>query len=137
MDYQNLMWNLESIELYKLLACYSETKEWYETFDNFFRSNRKIKKKCRIQYRQKYIARTKNGKFSIPVTRYYDGETKKTFNCVFQTEFIFSKISELKTLCQQLFYENVTQSRISNITNNSYTARAIGNIVKKKSNFVK
>lgn len=137
MNEQHLMWNLENIELYKLLANYSETQEWYESFDNFFRKNRKSKKNCRIQYRQKYIARTKNGKFFIPVTRYYDGITNKTFNCQFQTNFIFSKINELKALCQQLFYENVTQTRISSITKNSYCQRTISNIVKKKSIFVK
>lgn len=129
---QDLMWNLDNIELYKLIANYSETKEWYEVFDDYFRKNRKSKRKCRIQYRQKYIARTKNGKFFIPVTRYYDGETNKTFNCLFQTNFISSKIDELKSLCQQLFYANVSQSRISSITKNSYHQRTIGNIVKKK-----
>lgn len=44
MNEQHLMWNLENIELYKLLANYSETQEWYESFDNFLEKIEKAKR---------------------------------------------------------------------------------------------
>ena len=102
---------------------------------NFLEIIEKNIKNCRIQFKQNYLIRTKNGKFKIPVTRYYDSESGKTFNCLYQTNFISSKIKELKELCHQLFLANLTQVKISTLTKNSYTSTGIGLFIKKKSNF--